>query len=660
MANLYVHEPLPSSRSIRLISLAPSVKFNKPIQCDITILELRGPETKVPYEALSYIWGSPTGTIPIQCQDKELLVTPNCHVALRHLRMRFSRRTLWIDAICIDQGDDGRALRERNAQVQMMGEIYERASRVLVWLGPAHPSTPRVFRLLRVSGLIASYQESYGLAKRITDSLHDRLQGNGRMSKKYIGGLQLLLWNKWFIRVWTMQEAVFARRCVILCGDTQLDWDLFQEALAEVVDTSIGDNGVSLLVTGRTVTGAQIRRYGKATQAPEASFVSRTRMSLDLKPAFEGMDKYWMRTLGHLQCSIPHDKVYGLYSIFKATGLELPDVDYNKSVQEVYGDIAKSFIKFHGRSLDVLLISIRPQGFDEFPTWTPNWEMSHMPGREVIENTRNFTFENAEFRASSDSLATIPSFMSADELQVRGYIIGSVQSIFVSSTAGQQPEVVGKAAFSLNFVRACYQLLAELESIWKAEIYQGGEDPVQALIYTLAFHKLFKPGKEMDPKQRQELEAQFYCWADIFMYPNCEFVTPRDVEKVAQLDPSSADKTEIIEGALNLSKILAAGDAISDDARGTFAPASWFHSQACYELANWAFLSLETGYIGRAFYNCREGDKLALLAGSRVPYVLSEAGPDRYQVVAPAYVYGMMDGELWPPGEEAVKDFVLV
>src|SRR5882757_5845843 len=40
-------------------------------------------------------------------------------------------RQLWIDALCINQIDEA----EKNKQVAMMGEIYSRASRVLIWLG---------------------------------------------------------------------------------------------------------------------------------------------------------------------------------------------------------------------------------------------------------------------------------------------------------------------------------------------------------------------------------------------------------------------------------------------------------------------------------------------------------------------------------------------
>ena len=43
------------------------------------------------------------------------------------------RQSIWIDAICIDQTNQ----RERNLQVNLMGEIYHRARAVVVWLGDA-------------------------------------------------------------------------------------------------------------------------------------------------------------------------------------------------------------------------------------------------------------------------------------------------------------------------------------------------------------------------------------------------------------------------------------------------------------------------------------------------------------------------------------------
>ncbi|KAI1475894.1 HET-domain-containing protein [Daldinia eschscholtzii] len=663
MTESYIYEPLPSSRSIRLISLAPSLNPNAPIQCDITTIELDAQPPKVPYEALSYVWGSPKGTIPILCNGMELRVMPNCHDALRHLRFRFSRRILWVDAVCIDQGSDDRATRERNSQVQMMGDVYENASRVLIWLGTAHEYTPRIFLLLGMAGTITCLSEMYRFmrlpAKLTLKMLTRRLEDDVKKSR-YIQGLRYLFENKWFFRVWTSQEVVFARESVLICGASHLDWTVFNLALGVLPDLD-PDLGMLWLATSRRITNIQTRRLKKTTsdQVVQTSPPSRNNMPLKSRLVFEKMDMLWMRSLGHLQCSIPHDKVYGLYLIFKASGLELPDVDYGKTVQEVYGDATKSLIRTHHRGLNILLVSIRPQDHDDFPTWIPNWNISHMPGTDPLDKTGNWPFEGSSYRASGDSFATIPSFTPPGELQVKGIIVGGVQKIVVSSTAGENQDVVGSKPFYLNFIRACREWFVRLDSVWEAEIYQGRGVPTEAMKNVLAFQKFNGKG-DMEPKQLEKLKKLFYCWVDVFMYPACFFVTAQDMETVAQLDPNSAAYPEIIQGALNTSKIMSSGNAISDAVKTVLVNATWFHYKVCFELANWGFLFLETGHIGRAYYNCREKDKVALLAGSSVPFVLREVGHDRYQLVAPAYIYGIMDGESWPADGTGVKDMILV
>jgi hypothetical protein len=51
---------------------------------------------------------------------------------------------LWIDALCIDQGQND----ERNHQVQQMGSIYSGAQRVIAWIGKK-PHIASLFRYLR-------------------------------------------------------------------------------------------------------------------------------------------------------------------------------------------------------------------------------------------------------------------------------------------------------------------------------------------------------------------------------------------------------------------------------------------------------------------------------------------------------------------------------
>ncbi|PVH71318.1 HET-domain-containing protein, partial [Cadophora sp. DSE1049] len=126
--NTYGYSSLdPLKTEIRLVTVLPGMWEDR-IQCEISVASLKAnPE----YEALSYSWGNPELKEPIWVGDKQIGVTSNCLKALRRFRSREQPVTLWIDAICINQSDDG----EKSWQVKLMGEIYEKTERVLIWLG---------------------------------------------------------------------------------------------------------------------------------------------------------------------------------------------------------------------------------------------------------------------------------------------------------------------------------------------------------------------------------------------------------------------------------------------------------------------------------------------------------------------------------------------
>ena len=83
--------------------------------------------------------------------------------------------------------------------------------------------------------------------------------------------------------------------------------------------------------------------------------------------------------------------------------------------------------------------------------------------------------------------------------------------------------------------------------------------------------------------------------------------------------------------------------------------------------ARYAFAALADGRIGRAHHTCRRGDDVVLLAGCHMPLVLRAIGggddeSDKavFRVVAPAYVAGLMQGELWSDDGTALKTITLV
>jgi heterokaryon incompatibility protein (HET) len=169
------HLRLSSPRSIRLLALLPSLEFKSELEAILTEVSLDNvSENKNSYEALSYVWGSRFGTEPIRCDGKQLLVTPNCESALRHLRLRDKTRILWIDAICIDQENNAFSTKERNSQVALMGEIYAKAAHTLCWFGQGNDFTDELMVHLERIGTCPSQR---GLKKlMLFDGMCKQLQ----------------------------------------------------------------------------------------------------------------------------------------------------------------------------------------------------------------------------------------------------------------------------------------------------------------------------------------------------------------------------------------------------------------------------------------------------------------------------------------------------
>jgi hypothetical protein len=128
---MYKHKPLSLGRCIRILLLHPNRDHGAPIRISLQEATLPGnKEERAPCEALSYVWGTKTGDQEIECEGSRSPVTKNCLAALRSLRRQDEPRRLWIDSICIDQAGG----QEKNYQLKLMGDIYSRAQRVLVWL----------------------------------------------------------------------------------------------------------------------------------------------------------------------------------------------------------------------------------------------------------------------------------------------------------------------------------------------------------------------------------------------------------------------------------------------------------------------------------------------------------------------------------------------
>ncbi|KAH7079879.1 heterokaryon incompatibility protein-domain-containing protein, partial [Paraphoma chrysanthemicola] len=126
-----------TGQEIRLLEIIPSKSVSDLLQC--RLIRIRLDETdQYPYEALSYVWGNVANIAEIYCNEELISVTLNLADALNKLRLPQKSRFIWADALCIDQN----SISEKNCQIPLMGKIYSRARRVVVWLGAFESDGP--------------------------------------------------------------------------------------------------------------------------------------------------------------------------------------------------------------------------------------------------------------------------------------------------------------------------------------------------------------------------------------------------------------------------------------------------------------------------------------------------------------------------------------
>jgi hypothetical protein len=151
-----LYTPLPTDTfTIRLLQLLPSTDPSAPLHCKLVTYPLSERQSSSHlYECLSYVWGSPENPQPPIVHHKEnpvveLQLTRNLHSALLHLRNPVLERSLWVDAVCINQDD----FEERAHQVTSMARIYGLAQRVIAWLGEETNECILAFRELGTAAL---------------------------------------------------------------------------------------------------------------------------------------------------------------------------------------------------------------------------------------------------------------------------------------------------------------------------------------------------------------------------------------------------------------------------------------------------------------------------------------------------------------------------
>jgi Heterokaryon incompatibility protein (HET) len=165
----------------------------------------------------------------ITCSDSQLKITVSLFGALRRFRDDSLPRILWADAVCIDQSD----VEEKSHQVNLMGEIYGRASRVLIWLGEdpdgdageALQFIKDINRHFEREVLNISAKQEPQSQMSISRTIHDLPALANNSPFLSLASWQIfksLLSRPYFSRVWVLQEVGLAEEAWAFVGEESI------------------------------------------------------------------------------------------------------------------------------------------------------------------------------------------------------------------------------------------------------------------------------------------------------------------------------------------------------------------------------------------------------------------------------------------------------
>ncbi|KAF4970276.1 hypothetical protein FSARC_2654 [Fusarium sarcochroum] len=372
--------------NIRLLHLLPATDINDPIESRIEVVSL---EENPAYEALSYCWGENNQLREIKCNQQEFQVTENLFSALQHLRNEHSERTLWIDAICINQKD----LEERQSQVLLMEDIYTKSERVVVWLGPdpASDGVNHFFELIQSNpnrGRIQLTSKRLVLQINLADG--DLISQSAHVSSSKVPaeqdyvipkeaqkGAVALLKRPWWTRVWTVQELILAPTAIFMCGNLTASSLDVRYTWAKILEKAF-KHGNNAFETGDDDDLDDLREL---MFDPDGSVSIAKLRLLTRSPMINELGSL-LRLHRWLKAKDPRDKVYGSLGIAASTYGIKPD--YTVSTVACYTRAAFSII-CGSHSLEIFSCLRRPSCLEttltDLPSWVPDWsyDFSNIP-----------------------------------------------------------------------------------------------------------------------------------------------------------------------------------------------------------------------------------------------------------------------------------------
>jgi hypothetical protein len=595
-SDAYTHLPLDEKLNhVRLLELQPG-----PRGTEIRGRLIRSSLADMPlYEALSYTWGPSNNSNNIRLGQINLAITDNLAAALEVLRCEAQVRTLWIDAICINQQN----LDERSQQVQLMREIYRNAKRVVVWIDVHINPTSSALEILQEMNE-NSTQADLGRVQIWED-------------------LQPLFKNNYWNRVWIQQEISFASSLLFQINTSQVSaysiyhfLRLFDERRDSVDFSSVDWVNWATLHPNIHLPP----RFGRINSCTEPMIGS----------TFSDHDLNLLSILSSsykLECTDNRDRIYGL--MYLANDFVEGDivVDYNVSVTQVYTSFAE-FVLRKMSSLNFLLEAgmgkqvSQAQNLFATPSWVPDWTRAP---KSIVGPELDFSHCNTVARSASPVIRP-----GSEVLEAYGLRLTTVQTTIDIPSAMELYNTSIAA-----FLEICWSLVESACKTSHKTSQDSGSDEDKllkwdALVKVLTAVDNYFPNDENKRKQFRHLLV------DSANRLRSAFFRPQN-----QQDAQLAQKLPMSKLVGEPSQFPSTNNSAGE--RGDIGQ-TWFRMMVNVMIRHIPFVGIG-GEIGLLPRSAASGDEVWMVLGCERVLILHPQGK-LYQVVGEGYLDGFSSREM--------------
>ena len=544
------------------------------------------------FDALSYCWGDDATTESILIGGTSLNITANLYDALQHLRSEDVSQNLWVDQVCINQKD----IIERDQQVQQMDVIYAGARKVVAWLGSATTESRVILGgLCKVDdeawkGQLIDESKPYFTKERqgrgtvwisICAELraavlrhHPELENTDDWSENLAWDFCVLLQNPWFKRMWIVQEAALPRRLFFQSGRDRLSWWKLFAVLSDAEFSAQTGHLEILWVLRMTQLRAQIIDNGML----DFTLGSLVSMFRDQKSAD------------------PRDKVYALVGLVSRMLQNFGEVmgplkvDYSKSAARVFTDLviweveAYQDIRSVSRCCSQRLCSL--QGLT---SWTVEWSQgllehscSPLRGGHPVPRTA--------YKASGNHRAQAQYVAAKEALFVTGLTFDVIDETTIGPPTTFNDEDPGPRR------------------------QPGIESSNTSCSLSLEWKSLALKSTPVDPYGAPGGRVEAFCRTLITDYAHRPVSSDVVQAFVSLWDGAEVDFGDVVRsgGRSPRTKCLNFED--------------WLHEFISEATLHRKLFRTRRGYLGISCHHIKKSDKVCILWGGELPFILRESG----------------------------------